>query len=143
VSNSSVLDQVLICINTQGVTDVVSQTLLEQTLSRFGSIKDLEILRNKACAFLEFHSVDSARKAIIASLGQQQGGDGGVWVEVGGEPHRIFIETKKDKAERGPSRPYRGAQQVNGGERGGAPQSGGNFRGRGSGRGGSRGTAQK
>jgi hypothetical protein len=135
------------CPYTQGVTDVVSQTHLEQALLRFGLIKDLEILRNKACAFLEFHSIDSARKAIIASLGQQQGGDGGVWIEVGGEPHRIFIETKKDKAERGPSRPYRGAQQVNGGERGGerggTPQGGGNFRGRAGGRGGGRNTAQK
>lgn len=117
-------------------------------MSRFGPIKDLEILRNKACAFLEFQSVDSARKAIIASLNQQQGGEGGIWIEAGGEQHRIFVETKKDKAERGPSRPYRGgspAGQVNGGgDRGGASQGGGNFRGgRSGGRGGGRGGAQK
>ena len=129
----------------QGVTEIVTQTLLEQTLlTRFGPIKDLEILHNKACAFLEFQSVDSARKAIIASLSPSQGGEGGVWVEIGGEQHRISIETKKDKAERGPSRPYRGGApaQVNGGDRGGTPQGGGNFRGR-SGRGGGRGGAQK
>lgn len=114
-------------------------------MSRFGPIKELEILRNKACAFLEFQSVDYARKAIIASLNPQQGGEGGVWIDAGGEQHRISIETKKDKSERGPSRPYRGgapAQQVNG-DRGGTPQGGGNFRGRSGGRGGGRGGTQK
>lgn len=133
--------------NMQGVTEVVSQTALEQTLvSRFGPIKELEILRNKACAFLEFHSVDSARKAIIASLSPQQGGEGGIWIEGGNEQHRISVETKKDKADRGPSRPYRGgapAGQVNGGDRGGPPQGGGNFRGRSGGRGGGRAGTQK
>jgi hypothetical protein len=42
---------------------------LRNTLTgRFGPIKDLDIVRSKACAFLEFTNVDAARRAIVASL---------------------------------------------------------------------------
>ncbi len=131
----------------KGVTENISQVQLSQTLtSRFGPIKELELVRSRACAFLEFASLDSARRAIIASLSQNQGGEGGVFLDVGGEHVRIFVETKKEKGDRPPGRPHRGGatgQQVNGGDRGGAPQGGGAFRGRSGGARGGRGGPQK
>jgi hypothetical protein len=111
----------------------------------------VELVPSRACAFIEFSSVDSARKAIIASLHQGQGGEGGIWVDVGGEVGqlRISVETKKEKGDRPAGR----GRVVGGGSGGGgAPGSGGsnggpergsgggNFRGRGgTGRSGGRG----
>ncbi|KAF8155753.1 hypothetical protein B0H34DRAFT_714691 [Crassisporium funariophilum] len=120
----------------KGVTEPISQTLLQTTLTqRFGAIKDLEIVRAKACAFIEFVAVDSAKRAIIASLNQHQGGEGGVWLDVGGEVGqvRISVETKKERGDRPVSRPRGGAPVVNGEGRGGAQGGGGggSFRGRG------------
>ncbi|TFK38111.1 hypothetical protein BDQ12DRAFT_631309 [Crucibulum laeve] len=119
----------------KGVTDPVSQNALSAVLSqRFGPIKDLEIVRSKACAFIEFNTVESAKRAIIASLSQNQGGEGGVWVDGGDAGQiRISVETKKERGDRPVSRPRGGAPQANGDGRGGA---GGGFRGRGTGRGG-------
>jgi hypothetical protein len=104
----------------------VSQTALSGLLTqRFGPIKDVEIVRSKACAFLEFNTVESAKKAIIASLPTSQGGEGGVRIDVGGgDSVRITVETRKERGERPISRP-RGGGTPNGGE------SRGNFRGRG------------
>lgn len=124
----------------QGVTEPVSQTALIAFLTqRFGPIKDLEIVRAKACAFLEFSNLDSAKRAITASLSQNQGGEGGVWIDVGGEVGqvRISVETRKERGERPIGRPRGGAPVVNGENRGG----GGGFRGRGAGRGGRGGSA--
>lgn len=108
--------------------------------ARFGPIKDLEIVRNKACAFLEFDKVESARKAIIASIPQHLGGEGGIRIGDGDpavpnysrDVPRILIETRKERGERPPSKP-----------RGGAPPSGerGGYRGVGRGRGAPRGSA--
>jgi hypothetical protein len=116
----------------QGVTEVVSNTTLSQVLtSRFGPIKDLEIVRSKACAFLEFLSLDAAKKAIITSLPPGQGGEGGIRIDIpgaggeGGGQVRLSVETKKERGDRPAPRPRGGAPPVNG-ERGG-----GNFRGRG------------
>ncbi|KJA23123.1 hypothetical protein HYPSUDRAFT_40269 [Hypholoma sublateritium FD-334 SS-4] len=116
----------------KGVTEPLSQPALQAGLSsRFGPIKELEIVRAKACAFLEFTTVEAARRAIIASLSQHQGGDGGVWIEVGGDVGqvRISVETKKERGERPVSRPRGGAPQANGD--GGAGRGQGGFRGRG------------
>ncbi|KIM46989.1 hypothetical protein M413DRAFT_16524 [Hebeloma cylindrosporum] len=113
----------------KGVLEPISQTALQSTLTtRFGAIKELEIVRSKACAFIEFQSVDSAKRAIIASLNQHQGGDGGVWIDVGGEVGqvRITVETKKERGDRPVSRPRGGAPPVNGDGRG---SSGGGGRG--------------
>jgi len=131
----------------KGIIEPISQVLLQSTLStRFGPIKDLEIVRSRACAFIEFSSVDSARKAIVASLPPGQGGEGGIRVDVGGEVGqvRISVETKKDKADRQPGRgrgggpggpPGTGAGNGGPENRGGG--GGGSFRGRGNaGRGG-------
>lgn len=99
--------------------------------SRFGAIKELEIVRNKACAFLEFEKLESAKRAITTSLPSGQGGQGGVRIETeGGGSVRIFIETKKERGERPVSRPRGGGpgQGVNGGGEGR-----GGYRGRGPG----------
>jgi len=110
------------------VDSVAEQTLKQIVTSRFGPIKDLEIVRNKACAFLEFEKLESAKRAITASL-PGQGGQGGVRIETGGgENVRIFIETKKERGERPVNRPRGGGpgQGVNGGGDGR-----GSYRGRG------------
>ena len=118
----------------QGVLESVSQNQLSQTLSqRFGPVKDVEIVRSKACAFLEFLSLEAAKKAIITSLPQNQGGEGGVRIDVGGDAGqvRIFVETRKERGERPQSRP-RGGGPLNGEARGGFRGGrGGSGRGRG------------
>ncbi|KAF8438984.1 hypothetical protein L210DRAFT_3542917 [Boletus edulis BED1] len=78
------------------------------------------IVRSKACAFLEFLSLDAAKKAIITSLPQNLGGEGGVRIDVGGEAGqvRIFVETRKERGERPQTRP-RGGGPMNGEARGG------------------------
>jgi len=113
------------------VESVTEQALRQVVTSRFGPVKDLEIVRNKACAFLEFEKLESAKRAITASLSPPQGGQGGVRIETeGGGNVRIFIETKKERGERPVSRPRGGGpgQGVNGGGDGRGP-----YRGRGPG----------
>ncbi|KAK0193028.1 hypothetical protein F5146DRAFT_927184, partial [Armillaria mellea] len=110
----------------KGVTEPITQQALTTQLAIFGTIKELDIVRSKACAFVEFTGVDAAKRAIIASLPAALGGGGGVWVEAAGEVStaRITVETMKERGDRPVSRP-----------RGGAPQSetrgggGGPFRG--------------
>lgn len=100
---------------------VTEQALKQVVTSRFGPVKELEIVRNKACAFLEFEKLESAKRAITASLSPAQGGQGGVRIDVeGGGNVRIFIETKKERGERPMSRPRGGGpgQGVNGGSDG-------------------------
>ena len=116
--------------------EVVSEQALKQVVtSRFGPVKELEIVRNKACAFLEFEKLESAKRAITASLSPAQGGQGGVRVDAeNGGNVRIFIETKKERGERPVSRPRGGGpgQGVNGGSDGrGYRRGGGGPRGRG------------
>ncbi|KAG6886892.1 hypothetical protein C0992_001748 [Termitomyces sp. T32_za158] len=87
----------------KGVIDPLTPALLNTTLTqRFGPIKDLEVVRSKACAFLEFQSIDSARRAISASP---------IYVDAGADSGqlRISVETKKERADRPPSRPRGGA----------------------------------
>jgi Ras GTPase-activating protein-binding protein 2 len=121
----------------QSVQENVTEAALRNTLvSRFGPIKDLDLVRSKACAFLEFNNVDAARRAIVASLPAPQGGEGGIRIDVGdGQQARITVETRKERGERPVSRP-RGGAPVNGDVRGG-------FRGRGGGPGRGRGTNPK
>ncbi|KAJ8469105.1 hypothetical protein ONZ51_g9201 [Trametes cubensis] len=103
----------------------ISDTTLRAVLTtRFGPVKELEIVRSKACAFLEFQQQEAARRAIIASLPIPQGGEGGIRIETdgGAGQARITVETRKERGERP-------------GQRGGAPMNGdrgrGGFRGRG------------
>lgn len=107
----------IICI--QGVTEVVSHQSLVSTLTtRFGPIKEVEIVRSKACAFLEFVNVDSAKRAIAASLPMAQGGEGGIRIEVGDAGQaRINVETRKERADR-PTPRQRTGPPPNGEQRG-------------------------
>ncbi|KAI0918626.1 hypothetical protein AcW1_009532 [Taiwanofungus camphoratus] len=106
----------------KSVTENIPDAALRSTLvQRFGPIKELEFLRPKACAFLEFVHLDSAKRAIIASLPASQGGEGGIRIDVEGGQARILVETRKEKSERAPPR----GPPVNGGDRRGG------FRGRG------------
>jgi hypothetical protein len=85
----------------------VSDAALKNVLSqRFGPVKDVEIVRSKACAFLEFVSLDSARRAIIASLAPNIGGEGGIRIGDPNDSHapRIFVETRKERGDRPPPR---------------------------------------
>ncbi|KAL5641102.1 hypothetical protein ACGC1H_001549 [Rhizoctonia solani] len=102
----------------------VSPTALKEVLTaRFGAIKELEVVRSKACAFLEFVSVDSARRAILASLPANLGGEGGI--RIGDDtPNerapRITVEMRKERADRpmSGSRPRTGGQEQRGSFRG-------------------------
>ncbi|KAI0051338.1 hypothetical protein FA95DRAFT_1580709 [Auriscalpium vulgare] len=116
----------------KSVQENVSEPALRNMLTtRFGAIKELEIVRSKACAFLEFTTVDAARRAITASLPVQHGGEGGLRVDVGdGQQMRITVETRKERGERPVSRP-RGGAPVNGDGRGSFRGRGGPGRGRG------------
>lgn len=110
---------------------VTEHALRQAVTSRFGPVKDLEIVRSKACAFLEFERLESAKRAIVASLSPAQGGQGGVRIETeSGSNVRIFIETKKERGERPASRPRGGGpgQGING-----SGDGRGGYRGRGSG----------
>ncbi|KAJ6588948.1 hypothetical protein B0H19DRAFT_1102190 [Mycena capillaripes] len=121
----------------KGVIEPISTTLLTNHLSaHFGPMKDLEIVRSKACAFFEFLNLESARKAIAASLPQSQGGEGGVWIDCGGDvgPLRISIETRKERGDRPVSRP-RGGGPMGEGRGGEGRGRGEGFRGRGRGAG--------
>ncbi|KAK0237630.1 hypothetical protein EDD85DRAFT_906379 [Armillaria nabsnona] len=109
----------------KGVTEPVTQSALTAQLANFGTIKEIDIVRSKACAFVEFTTVEAAKHAIIASLPAAQGGGGGIWVEASGRVPsvQITVETKRERGDRPVSRP-----------RGGAPQGetrdgGGGFRG--------------
>ncbi|KAK7039469.1 putative G3BP-like protein [Favolaschia claudopus] len=119
----------------KGVVEPISSTLLTNHLTtHFGPLKDLEIVRSKACAFFEFQSLEAARRAITTSLPQSQGGEGGVWIETSDGNLRISIETRKERGERPVSRP-RGGGPMGGEGRGGEGRGRGEFRG-GRGRGG-------
>ena len=95
-------------ISSQGVVETVSDAALKSTLTqRFGPLKEIEIVRSKACAFLEFTTVDAAKRAIIASLSPGAGGEGGVRIgeaSADGSQPRVFVETRKERSERGPAR---------------------------------------
>ncbi|KAG8858228.1 hypothetical protein FRB96_005357 [Tulasnella sp. 330] len=88
----------------KAVTDNVTEAVLKETLiSRFGPVKELEIIRSKACAFLEFASPEAAQKAITVSLPVPQGGEGGIRLEgklgPNGMRPRVIIEAREERGE--------------------------------------------
>ncbi|PWN96877.1 hypothetical protein FA09DRAFT_334747 [Tilletiopsis washingtonensis] len=91
---------------------------LQAVLERlFGPMKECQVIPSKACAFGEFASVESARKAIIMSLRPQDGGSGGVPVNDKG--FTVTVEEKRKMGER-PTPSGRGGMRGGaGGERGG------------------------
>lgn len=99
--------------------------------ARFGPVKELEILRPKACAFLEFQHLDSAKRAIVASLPMNYGGEGGIRIEAEGGQARISVETRKEKGDRPPPRgpPMNGGDSRRGNYRGRGAPGGGRGRG--------------
>ncbi|KAL0564940.1 hypothetical protein V5O48_017098 [Marasmius crinis-equi] len=120
----------------KNVSENITEPALKQALQRFGTLKHVEIVRHKACAFAEFTSVDAAKRAIVASLLPNAGGEGGVKVEVPGEgPVKIIVETKKERGDRPVSNRGRGGPPFGdsrgGGNAGGAGGDRGSFRGRG------------
>lgn len=63
----------------KNVQEMVTDEGLRRTLEEnFGPIKELDIIRSKACAFLEFKSVESARRAIHHCAPHSVGGQGGI-----------------------------------------------------------------
>ncbi|KAJ7682998.1 hypothetical protein B0H17DRAFT_1160995 [Mycena rosella] len=128
----------------KGVIEPITSSLLTAHLNtHFGPMKDLEIVRSKACAFFEFINLDAARRAIVASLPQTQGGEGGVWIDCGEAGSlRISIETRKERGDRPVSRPRGGAPMGEGRGGGEGRGRGEGFRG-GRGRGAGRGAGPK
>ena len=53
------------------------RTLRAALEERFGAVNQLDLLRGKACAFLDFANVESAREAIRVSRPVRFGGEGG------------------------------------------------------------------
>ncbi len=106
------------------MTESVSQSALTAQLTNFGTIKEIDIVRPKTCAYVEFTSVDAAKRAIIASLPTAQGGGGGIRVEAsGGAPSvQITVEAKRERGDWPVSRFRGGAPQ-------GETRGGGGFRG--------------
>ncbi|KAM0787452.1 hypothetical protein ACM66B_003531 [Microbotryomycetes sp. NB124-2] len=122
----------------KGVQENVSDKVLKDALNKFGPMRECDIIRQKACAFVEFERLDSARRAIQASLRRDEGGDGGI---VLGPGMIIHIVERKPKDDRPPPKPRTsGAHGESGGSGGGQRQkqqqggaSGGQNRQRGSG----------
>lgn len=83
----------------KGVVETISDEQLESALQRFGTLKSYDIIRNKACAFVDFNRVEDARKAIQASLPRHLGGEGGI--VVGEDGRTIHVEEKKEKGSAG------------------------------------------
>jgi hypothetical protein len=100
----------------------MDETTLRQVAARFGEVAKVEIVKTKACAFVEFSKVESARRAIVASLSVPQGGEGGV--KAGSGEGKLNFETRKEKDERRPKGGNRGGPPERGGARGGARMGG-------------------
>ncbi|GAA5993795.1 hypothetical protein JCM5350_007673 [Sporobolomyces pararoseus] len=117
----------------KGVLEYVTEKQLKEVLTtRFGPLKELDIIRSKACAFVEFVSLNDARKAIQVSMRHQDGGENGIIFETPtGEKARINVVERKPHNERPPPKPRSNTQ--NNSESGAAGGGGG---GQGGGKGG-------
>ncbi|WWC61183.1 uncharacterized protein I303_103763 [Kwoniella dejecticola CBS 10117] len=125
-------------VDSQNAGETISENDVKTAASRFGGVKRVEIVKTKACAFVEFAKVESARKAIIASLPASQGGEDGI--KIGSGNGKLNFETRKEKDERRGNQNKPQGQQQQGqhqqGNRGPRPQGQVNGGGRGGGRGG-------
>jgi hypothetical protein len=80
------------CCFVKGVTESITASSLRDLLAnRFGPLREFDVNRNKACAFLEFEKVESARRAIQASLRVSEGGEGGLMIGEGGEIVHVLV----------------------------------------------------
>ncbi|GAA5879502.1 hypothetical protein JCM3774_002701 [Rhodotorula dairenensis] len=104
----------------KGVVEAVTDQMLRDTLTtRFGPLKEFDIVRSKACAFIEFEKLDHARKAIQVSMRPSEGGEGAIFItaEPGGAQHRINVVERKPHDQRPVSK--RGGGAMGGTDRGG------------------------
>ncbi|KAF5345899.1 hypothetical protein D9758_011441 [Tetrapyrgos nigripes] len=128
----------------KSVNEAVTEAALKTALSRFGPVKSVEIVRNKACAFAEFQNAEAAKRAIIASLSVNAGGEGGLKVEAEGGTQRVIVETKRERGDRPVNNRGRGGPPFNEGRGASGGDRGSGFRGaRGGGTGRGRGNAGK
>jgi hypothetical protein len=94
------------------IEGVSNQQLVQVLTHRFGPIKELEVVRSKACAFLEFNTLEAAKRAIVASLPLHAGGEGGIRIDIGdGAVARVSVETRKERGKRPVRRP-RGTEEL-------------------------------
>lgn len=115
--------------------NIDEKSLRDQLTKKFGPIKELDVVRTKACGFLEFERIDSAKKAIQMSMPFNMGGKGGVTIVVAsGEEYLINVESKRQPGERG--RPMDAGPKRAFSDRGGRPGSNNYGPGTGRGRGG-------
>lgn len=116
------------------VENLPSEGLQAALEAKFGPMKECTVNSAKQVAFGEFASVDSARKAIRASLPTNQGGEGGI--KLGKDGSAVIVEEKRKPANANAS--GNGTSAGRGG-RGGSSAQGAGRGGRGTGRGGAAG----
>ena len=78
-------------------------------------IKDIEYVRSKGCALVEFVDVESAKKAMLASLVGDPRGGGGIFID----SHQLYVLMKRDRGDRPTSRYPRGGTPNQSYDRGG------------------------
>ncbi|GAA5924609.1 hypothetical protein JCM3775_005421 [Rhodotorula graminis] len=123
----------------KGVLETVSDRLLRDTLTtRFGPLKEVDIVRSKACAFIEFEKLESARRAIQTSLRPTDGGEGGIMLPLDDGSHqRINVVERKPHGDRPiSSRGGRGGSAAGGPGGAGGGEGRGGYKGGEGGRGG-------
>lgn len=88
----------------KGVVETISEVALRQTLvARFGPAKEFGVIRNKACGFIEFEKLDSARRAIQTSLRMGDGGEGGILIpRSDGGNDLVHVLTRKPQVDNRP-----------------------------------------
>lgn len=96
------LDQVKPNCYLKNILEGVDASDVRQTLSkRFGTIRELDLMPDKGCGFVEFASVEQARRAVQACMPVNQGGAGFITLQKSG--WQIVVEPKVNKVKSGSS----------------------------------------
>ncbi|TIB98326.1 NTF2-like protein [Wallemia mellicola] len=94
----------------KNVTDQVQGNELRSILqAKFGLIRDVDVVRTKACAFVQFDKIESAKKAIIASHSKDQGGEGGI--KIGNQT--VMLESRREKPKNNKQNQQKKSRQSN------------------------------